>query len=318
MVGGLTYGLREADRSNSHSYDPRLLLNDGAYGTAHTRMSELVSNRYFVGERLGELDRRLRLMLVHECEQARAWYDNQTSGKTDYWQMRVEHDDLRREECAAAVKAINRLIELDRKQPYWIRQAFAAGLVNGVAKDAGFDACWNPKGGFRVKLSAHDREVLEPQFLMQAALGRLDNVLVKARDRLKGNAAALAAPWPQVGNLRVSPSLTRLQRGKLSREGNLFLGVATLGLSVALSSWFRLASSDQFSRVRHTGEAVPIGGRPFWNLVTDFVGLALPTENSVSEESIRKRWSDFSKGRAVSIHNWPQHGIREQQITEKN
>lgn len=161
------------------------------------------------------------------------------------------------------------------------------------------------------------REVLEPQFLMQAALQRFDNVLEYARSRLETSAAAADAPWHQLGNLRVSPPLTRRQRGKVSREGNLFLGVATLGLSVAISSWFRLINSRRFPYVRYAGEAVPTGGRPYWNLVADYVGLALPSENSVSEESLRKRWSDFTRDRAVRINNWPQRGICEEQIVRK-
>ena len=318
----LTYGLREADRCNSFSDDPSLLTNAGAYGTAHSRMSKLVSCRYFSGEKREDLDRRFRLLLVHECEQAKNWFEEQTSGRLDYWQMRVEHDDLRREDCAAAIKAISKLIDLDRRQPLLIRAAFAAGLVGGAATDIGFDGWWSdashPKGGFRVKLGSRDREVLEPQFLMQAALDRLDDVLEGTRSRLERGATAQEAPWHQLGNLRVIPPLKRLQRGKLSREGNLFLGIATLGLSVARSSWFRLVSAGRFPVVRHAGESVATGGRPYWTLVADYVGLALPTEHSVSEESLRKRWSDFSTSRTVNIHNWPQRGIREEQIIKNS
>ena len=315
---GLGNGLVEDKEVRSFRYDPSLLSDTGRYGGAHRALSQTISRKHFCGKNLKEMDGRLRLTVIHECEQAKEWLRHHLGGDVDYWHLRIEDNDRRAAVCRAAASAISQLIECDRAQPYWIRSAFARALVMQAPKGVGFSAEFpdpnHPDGGLNVSIDPTTREHLEPQFLMQAVLRNLGAVLEHARDDLVRSAEVTREPWNWIGNLTIRPPLSRRSKASISRDFDLPLGIATLGLSASLSAWFRCATAGKFPSFRYAGAEMPLFGRPCWNLVADYINLALPSTNVVTSDGLRQQWSTFARGRKIGIHIWARKGIREAQL----
>lgn len=321
MAKGLTYGLREAERPSRFTYDKDLLSLTGPYGEAHAQLRKVLPRKGFSNpfDTEEQLDFHLRIRTVHECEQAKRWLAEQRSGQTDYWHERDSYDERRKVTLSKAVCALEELMRCDREQPYWIRPALAAGLVQQAPDNVGFDATWTdsnlPEGAVRVTLTPEALSLVEPQFLMQAALQNLQSVLKTAHDRLAKHAETEGTPWRWVGNLYIDPPLSRKEKVSYTRDGDGYLGLATLGLSAALSSLFRIFSVGDLKRKRYVGEKTPLIGRPHWARVADYVNIALPSTGPVTPESLRQQWHTFSKLREVQLHNWPGRAIREPQLS---
>lgn len=314
----LKNGLKESPRSKRYTYDAELLTRTGRYGQALTLLDPLLK-RYWKYDPLPEkLQAEAALTLVHECEQAREWAFQQMGGKQDYETARVEHDEGRRLTAIKASKALMELVACDEDSAYDLRMAFSAALCAAVQAPVDVDYVIPDQnrddGGLRIRMTGEVRRAVEYQFAMRAALGDLDTVLKTACERLELWSKPRPNPWHQVGNLRFSPSLSRKSRASIVKDGNMVLGSAILGLSVALSSWFREWSLHQGLRQRWVGETVLSGGRPSWSLVAEFVNAAFDLTEPETAESVRQRTSVMCKKREVRLMTWSTPPIREAQV----
>lgn len=307
----LRFGLKEQKRQLLKS-DFSFIKDDPNYESGRSKLSALFSDRNDV-----QFQRADRLLLS-ECAAAKNWLDQQQSGQTDYWVERERLSEERVDDCQKAIKALQILANCEKRQPYWLRQAFAAGLCHDLEKDSGFEADFpdpnHVDGGISINLSADERAALEPQFLMQAALLRLDTILQRTIEDLQQFSHRKDCPWLFVGNLLVEPALSRKQRAALAQDGNVEVGIARLGLSASLSTWLRHITSGQAQWRRYAGDVVPTFGRPCWEIVADYVNAAIPSKSTVTAESVRQRWRNLSKDRKIRLHLWPQPGQREPQI----
>lgn len=289
-----------------------IIKDDPSYESGRSKLSTL-----FHDQNDGQFQIADRLLLS-ECAAAKNWLYQQKNGKTDYWFERERLSEERVDDCKKAIKALQILANCEKRQPYWLRQAFAAGLCHDLENDTGFEAVFpdpnHVDGGISINLSSEERAALEPQFLMQAALSRLDIILQKTIEGLQQFSHRKDCPWFFVGNLRVEPALSRKQRAALAQDGNIDVGIARLGLSASLSTWLRHITSGQPQWRRYAGDVVPTFGRPCWEIVADYVNVAIPSQSAVTAESIRQRWRNLSKDRTVRLHLWPQPGQREPQI----
>lgn len=204
--------------------------------------------------------RRADRLLLSECASAKVWLSQQQNGLTDYWVERERLNEEGADDCKAAVKALRALAKYEKRQPYWLRHAFGVGLLHGLETDTGFEADFpdpnHPDGGVSVSLSAEERAAVEPQFLMQAANLRLDTIIEKAIEDLEKYSLRKDDPWHFIGNIFLTPSLSRKQRASLAQDGNIDLGIARLGLSASLSTWLRYyVESADLEKILRRGSA---------------------------------------------------------------
>lgn len=318
----LTYGLVEEQIARQR-LDAGLLSEGGPYADPIRRMMSLLkdapqirsdTSATFASACIGSA--------IIDCEEAKAWVSRQRNGQIDYWHQRLVYDDARADDLQQAIKGIEKLREIDGRQPYWLRQAFAAALVQQAPKEVGFDATFpdpnHRDGGVRVKISAEERELLEPQFLMQVSLHKLDAVLAALIERLKRYSQRKDDPWRWIGNLYVDPPVSRRAKSSIRRDADDILGIATLGLAASLSALFRMISAGVVPRRRYSGTKMPSCGRPYWGLVAEFVNASWPEPEPVTAEDLRQRWHQFARRRSVDLHNWPGSAIRQAQFQNEN
>lgn len=232
--------------------------------------------------------------------------------------MRLVYDDQRSADLERAQQLIAELEEIENRQPYWIRQGLSVGLIKDRPAGVGFNATFSdanhPDGGRHVTLSPEDRDLLEPQFLGQAALNRADTVLAAWREYLCLYSKKSISPWSWVGNLYLDPPLSRRSKGGIRKAGDELMGIAALGLTMSLSAFFRLVSENKVPHRRCAGTEYPKDGKPNWPLVADYLTLVFNPSEPFSSDECRQRFYSLTKNHSIRLHNWPEEGRRKAQI----
>jgi hypothetical protein len=320
MGKSISIGLKEAERQRDFKYDAALMSNDGVYSAGHIAIDQLVDSLIPETEKCSQIKNRFKLLAVHECEEAKRWLELQST-QGDFHSVRVAENDRRALDCAEAIDAITKLIQIDDSKPYFLRNAFSSGLASVVEESKGLNVWWpDPNmeaGGEFFRTTGRIKRFVESQFAMRTGLFSMDTVLRQARTSLQNWTEKSPNPWNWLGNLYCDPSLSRKSRSRITKDSDANLGVAVLGLSIALSSMFRHLVAGRTTHVRHVGDTIPIDGRPCWEIVAAYINCSFSFVLDESAESVRQRCYAFSKGRRVHIHNWAEAAIRQPQVQEK-
>lgn len=321
MSKSLNIGYKEAERPKRFTYDSALLTDGGVYAQGHAALDRLIDGQSFDSQGRTQMRNRFRLRAVHECEQAKHWFDLQST-QGDFHSVRIAENDKRAADCTDAIEAISKLIQIDNSSPFFLRKAFCDGLAFTVEEEPEDLDVWLPDpnleaGGERFQASGKAKHFIESQFAMRTGLFSLDRVLKQTQEYLKYWTERSPEPWNWIGNVYCEPPLSRKSRARITKDGNADLGVAVLGLSIALSAMFRLITAGRPNHVRYVGDTMPIDGRPCWEIVADYLNCAFPSMSPESGETIRQRYHAFSKGKTVHIHNWAGAAVRQPQVQEK-
>jgi hypothetical protein len=314
----LTSGIIEAPRERRFTYPAELLTLTGPYGSGLIGLGAAMAKWCPETGFPPAVHHKLRLFLVHECEQAKAWLALVRRKGEDYEAARRAQLTEERRWPRRATRALDELLNCDEHAAFLIRSAFSAGLGSAVPPCADVDYVLpnqnRDDGGLRVKLSGDVRQAVELQFASRAALGDLDQVLRNARSRLEDYGTGATSDWHQIGNLRLSPPLSHKAKSGIAKQGDRSLGIAILGLAAGLSAWFREWSAKGVNRVRWVGEPLPSYGQPCWSLVAEFVNDAFSPCDPETGESLRQRVHTVFRRREVRIVEWPQAAVRQPQV----
>lgn len=320
-MAGLSDGIIESSVRTRIKHNNQLFSDDGIYGDSHRALAEKLAPKFSRKDREQNI-LRLKQICVFNCERAKIWLSDQRCGRLD---INAARDAYHREVIAdivIAIDALKTLQKLDLRQPYYLRQAIAAGLLKQMPEKLGFEAIFPdanlPAGGISIDISSEVREAVEPQFLMQACLWKFDIVLETAIQYLSRWYGLFDHPVHALGNLRFTPGLCNQSRSGISRDRDQNLGIATLCLTGTLSCWFRRVTAGQFPGIFYDGDVYPKDiGNPCWELVANYVEAALPSSDSVTSQSVKQRWHVISKGREVRICRWPEKGERQPQLHKR-
>jgi hypothetical protein len=314
----LTRGIREASRQNHFTYPSEWFDARGLYAEPLRSLDRFLRRYWPQKAGISSFRYGIALRLIHECEEAKSWLSRVRADGEDFEAANVRHREQTSITCQRAIKAIETLIECDKASAYYLRSAFAVGLCSSLNDQSDIDYVMGDAnrddGGLHVKLDGERRHVVETQAAMRLAYSELDIVLEATRERLESHGKNPADPWYQIGNIRLNPALSRRARAKIVKDSDMWLGIAVFGLSISLSAWFRAWSLNPEKSMRWVGEVVTPNGRPWWNIVADFVNTAFQLRSPETEESLRQRASVICKGREVRVMNWPGGVVREPQV----
>lgn len=306
MDDTLGYGLKEESGAGEFLYDSVLFSADGPYSSALRELDKLI-NRTPNASQSDIL--RLRLRVIHECEEAKRW--NQITAD-DYPTAQVKRGDSVGKAFDTAVMAVRVLRAVDREEPFFFRDAIKGALEEQIGPERPLKA-WvsNPnldEGGTLLEANGPTKHHIEHQLVRRIALFGLGELLAALESRL-GEKKREAAPWRKIGPLRVNPSLSRRQVAKLD--------VDILGLSARLAYVFREWTAGRGVTPYWPGLEMPTDGLPNWKLAAEFVNAALNPNKMQDEETLRKRWADFTSARSVRLDPWPRKAVREPQTKKK-
>lgn len=306
MDESLNYGLNEAPSPGEYLYDPLLLSAEGPYGSALLQLDKLAART----QGICEADiRRLKLRVIHECEEAKRWAE---IADVDYPSAQVKRGDSVASAFETARKAVRLLRLVDQEEPFYFRDTFKGALEKQVGPPQDLRV-WQPNqnlddGGLLLEADAKTKSHIEYQLVWRIALFGLGDLLEEL-DHALSEEKRKGSPWRKIGPLRVSPALSRKQVAKLD--------VGILGLSARLAYVFREWTAGRKTRPYWPGLEMPADGSPNWRLVAEFVNLALEPAREQDAESLRKRWDEFSGLRSVRLDPWPRLAVREPQTRKK-
>jgi hypothetical protein len=299
-------------------YGAELFASDGVFGQAHSKLAELVNCNLASSNNNQNTVNRVKLAIVHDCQEARRWLDEQNSGSVDYHVARVEINDRRSDWCVRTIAVIDQLLECDKEIAFFLRNAFAGAIALTVEPQKDLDVFVpDPNfehGGESFVVSGKAKEFIQQQFSYRAGLWELDNILKTVRGEMQRWSERNDAPWIWLGNLYFDPPLSRKSRSRITKDNDSNLGVAVLGLSIALASRMRQITSGQFSSLRYSGLQPAELGRPCWDIVAEYVNCAFNLQNAETPESLRQRWHYISRRRKITVHDWTRAAIRQPQF----
>ena len=259
---------------------------------------------------------RLRTLLVHECEQSRAWMALWDS-KDDPQRAFDEWHSLSRDALIPLIARLSELSKLDGRYGYDVRNCFYGSAQIAMSPTQPSEA-WLPNinienNGFSFPTGGPVAQQVELQLLSRLFLGRFPDWLASLNTEIVTLHSGFEI-GRRIGPMWIEPPVSRLQI--LSRSGKQ---LATLALVARLQAIFRRVTSRTHPTIPSNLESIcgeiPDSGKPCWGIIVAFVNATFQME--IDKKVLEQRWSTFRNRRSIQLADWPDAIERQESAANK-
>lgn len=270
-----------------------------AGGTLPAVDFEGAKHRYFAG---------IEWILIYEAESARIWAE----GPPDYMETLRRYQRQANVDADRIRGAVNELKRFDRKHPYLLRHTVQRALQDYLAseetKKVRRPNATSKRGFDTVTISGPNVREAQFRYLTMLSLFDFDSFLDSWDREIDATFTEWPMHWKEFGALRFEEPLSPKAAGKLD--------VVQLGLIARLTSRLRDFTAGYGISAYHTGQPIPVHGKPCWEIVAKFVNCALPRKTELSAEATRRIWQSISSKHQITMQSWPKPSKSESQLTE--
>ena len=247
-------------------------------------------------------------ILVYEAESARIWAE----GPLDYMSTLRRYQKQAMIDAARIRSAIDELRRFDKKHPYLLRHTAQRALQDYLSSEKKETVQYpnpNAKRGFNfLTISGPKVREAEFRYLTKLSIFEFAEFLDSWDREINATFTEWPLHWKEFGALRFKKPFRPVAAAKLD--------VVQLGLVARLTSRLRDFSAGYGIWAYSTGQPIPEHGKPCWEIVAEFVSCALPREDNLSGDSVRRVWQSIASKHEITMQSWPKPSKSESQISE--